>query len=130
MFASLFSGFQRGLDRSLSAGLTRATNAVSDRQRLLDQASDDRTRRRLATRAARRRRAEREQDDRLSTGRTQAAAAGSGLHLRASSKAHVLLGQTARKARATGQATSILDEALRDRLSRAALRRQRSAVGR
>lgn len=129
MFSSIFSGFQRGLDRSLSAGLSRATAQLDQRQRLLDQAQSDRTRRRLATRAARLSRQQREQDDRLRTDRVRAAAAGSGLRLRASSKADALLAQTARQARATAEATSILDAALRDRLSRAALRRQRQQAG-
>lgn len=132
MFSSLFSGFQSGFNRSLQQGLKRGLDrqsaALDQRQRLLDQAGNDRIRRRLATRSARQRRRQREQDDRLRSGQALATAAGSGLRLRASSKADTLLAQTARQANATAQATSILDEALRDRLSRAALRRHGRAL--
>ncbi len=126
MLSSLFSGLQQGLSRAVDDRLTAQTAALDQRQRLLNTAQSDRTRRRLATRAARLRRRQREQADHLTVQRSKAKAAGSGLHLAASSKTSALLGQTATQATATAQATSVLGEALQDRLSRAALARQRA----
>lgn len=127
MFSSLFSGLVDGLTRSFSDGLARQSTLLDQRQRLLDTARTDRTRRRLATRTARLKRQRLERDDQLALGTTQARAAGSGLHLAASSKTGVLLGQAAQRGQASAQATSVLSEALTDRLSRARLRRQRRA---
>ena len=53
MLSSLFSGLQQGLSRAVDDRLTAQTAALDQRQRLLNTAQSDRTRRRLATRAAR-----------------------------------------------------------------------------
>lgn len=127
MFSSLFSGLNRGLSRALNDGLQTRTALLDERERLINTAHQDRTHRRLATRTARLKRKRLEQDDRLAVGGLHAKAAGSGLHLGAGSKTAALMGETAVRAARTAQATSVLSEALADRLSRAALRRQRRA---
>ena len=130
MFSQLFSGFQKGLTRSLDAGLSKAERDLAERQSLIDLAEDSRLRRRLAVRSTRRLRKTREAEDRAALARLRSRAAGSGLRLKASSKAGFILGQTRQRADKTAQATSVLSEALSDRLARAALRRQAQVFGR
>lgn len=130
MFSQLFSGFQKGLTRSLDAGLSKAERDLAERQSLIDLAEDSRLRRRLAVRSTRRLRKTREAEDRAALDRLRSRVAGSGLRLKASSKAGFILGQTRQRADKTAQATSVLSEALSDRLARAALRRQAQAFGR
>ena len=127
MFSSLFSGLSGGLSRALDDGLQTRSALLDQRQRLIDTAHHDRTHRRLATRTARLKRKRLEQEDQRAIGHLQAKAAGSGLHLAAGSKTAALMGETATRAARTAQATSVLSAALADRLSRAALRRQRQA---
>ena len=130
MFSQLLSGFQKGLTRSLDAGLSKAERDLAERQSLIDLAEDSRLRRRLAVRSTRRLRKTREAEDRAALDRLRSRAAGSGLRLKASSKAGFILGQTRQRADKTAQATSVLSEALSDRLARAALRRQAQVFGR
>ena len=130
MFSQMFSGFQKGLIRSLDAGLSKAERDLAERQSLIDLAEDSRLRRRLAVRSTRRLRKTREAEDRAALDRLRSRAAGSGLRLKSSSKAGFILGQTRQRADKTAQATSVLSEALSDRLARAALRRQAQAFGR